>query len=745
MNNLKIFSIVALAGFMAFGCDDQKMEWEEMDANKKINISEIPLQLAEKIAMYDVLKSYTDLNLGIGVDLTAYLENETYRDIVNANFDEVIIGYHMKHGPMVSSSGAINFTSVDEFIAMAKSAGLTTYGHTLVWHQNQNASYLNGLIAPEVIAGPAGTNLLDLSGLKDGTFTAWNRANPGDGIEVAAGEGLTASASAVKLTSGASSANAWSLQLSTPSIPVVEGHTYEVSFFIKSDKPGKGRISFSGLENIYPWKDWMNTGSGTEAFETTSTWQQVKFTVDDFTGATFNMSFDLGYLPGVTYYMDIDNIIVVDLDGEPAEVNLVSNGDFKTGDLTNWNIANAGAGIEISNTESFTGGSSVKMVASETSSSAWNLQLRSNAISATQGKDYILTFFVKADQAGRGRVSFPGLSNEYPYNDWPSTGGDWTEYFDVTTSWQMFTAKLSNLTFKEGENSFKLSFDFGYLKNVTYYLDDIKVVEVVANAPAQASVLKSATIIHKTDEEKAEIIGEAMDTWIKAMMERYKNDVKAWDVVNEPMLENGTLRDGNVAEPANDEFYWQKYLGKDYAVTAFKLAAQYGNANDILFINDYNLEHSLAKCDGIIEYTKYIESQGARVDGIGTQMHISIDSNKENIVSMFEKLAASGKLIKVTELDIKVNTDSPSLDHYTRQAEMYKFVVDKYLQIIPPVQQYGIAVWGVSDHPDEHVYWIPDDAPNLWDANYTRKIAYKYFADALAGKDISEDFTGIVY
>ena len=69
------------------------------------------------------------------------------------------------------------------------------------------------------------------------------------------------------------------------------------------------------------------------------------------------------------------------------------------------------------------------------------------------------------------------------------------------------------------------------------------------------------------------------------------------------------MRDGNVAEPATDEFYWVKYLGKDFAVKAFQLARQYGNPDDKLFINDYNLEYSLDKTDGIIEYVKYIESK----------------------------------------------------------------------------------------------------------------------------------------
>jgi len=226
------------------------------------------------------------------------------------------------------------------------------------------------------------------------------------------------------------------------------------------------------------------------------------------------------------------------------------------------------------------------------------------------------------------------------------------------------------------------------------------------------------------------------------MVGHYKDDITAWDVVNEPMLESGEVRDGNVSDPADDEFYWVKYLGKDYAVTAFNLARQNGNATDKLFINDYNLESNLTKCDGLIAYVQYIESKGAVVDGIGTQMHISATSDTLKIKEMFGKLAASGKLIKISELDVRLGTASPTAAQLEAQAEMYRFVLHAYSTLIPAAQQYGVTIWGISDNEQEHEYWLPDESPNLWDANYARKHAYKGAADGLAGKDVSKDFTG---
>jgi GH35 family endo-1,4-beta-xylanase len=184
-----------------------------------------------------------------------------------------------------------------------------------------------------------------------------------------------------------------------------------------------------------------------------------------------------------------------------------------------------------------------------------------------------------------------------------------------------------------------------------------------------------------------------------------------------------------------DEFYWQDYLGKDYAVKAFKMARTYGNADDMLFINDYNLEYNLDKCRGIIAYVKYIESQGAKIDGIGTQMHISTDLDKGKIEEMFKLLAGTGKLIKVSELDIGVGvkTNVATDAHYQAQAEMYRFVVEKYFEIIPAAQQYGITVWSPRDSPAGS-FWRADEPIGLWTEGYNRKRAYAAFSEALSNR-----------
>ena len=245
-----------------------------------------------------------------------------------------------------------------------------------------------------------------------------------------------------------------------------------------------------------------------------------------------------------------------------------------------------------------------------------------------------------------------------------------------------------------------------------------------------------------------------MGNWIKSMMEACNGRVKAWDVVNEPMSDGkpSELKTAGRDGDPKKNFYWQDYLGKDYARVVIKLARQYGGDDLKLFINDYNLEAAYnrnAKCQGLIDMVKYWESDGVtKIDGIGSQMHVTYSMNPETqkrneeaYVNHLKLLAATGKLIRLSELDMgladakgnTVHTADVTAEQHRLMAGYYKFIVEKYLEIIPPAQQYGITNWGVTDSPASS-FWRADEPIGLWDVNYNRKPAYAGFADGLAGK-----------
>jgi endo-1,4-beta-xylanase len=112
---------------------------------------------------------------------------------------------------------------------------------------------------------------------------------------------------------------------------------------------------------------------------------------------------------------------------------------------------------------------------------------------------------------------------------------------------------------------------------------------------------------------------------------------------------------------------------------------------------------------------------------------MSINTPKDGIVSMFQKMAATGLKVRISELDISINPNNtagfaPTKAMYDAQAAMYNFVVKSYIQYIPAAQRHGITVWGVSDKDS----WIPTtfnrpDYPLMWDNNFAKKSAYVGF------------------
>jgi GH35 family endo-1,4-beta-xylanase len=635
--------------------------------------------------------------------------------LVNKNFDEIVMGYEMKHGAVVQPNGSLALDNVSKLVHVAREAGTTIYGHTLAWHANQNATYLKGLISPLLVTAPGFNNDLNLTGLNNGSFTGWTRANPGAEITTT-NNGMGAGTRAIKLVSSGTSGSATELKLISPAINIKPGKKYEILCFIKSDVAGEGRISFEGLSNNTPAVDWMKTGRATETFTTGISWKEIRFQVSDFTGTSIKLHFDLGYKPNVTYYIDITNLYVYDTQGDPVVSNLVVGGDFETG--TGWGGWGGSSTRGVTPAGQGYGNTGRAFFVTNPSSPAnfWTVQtLYTFPNNLTMGESYEISFWVKGTAPG---IIRPELQS-------PNFSSNGFGQVNVTTDWRLITAA----TTVTAADRNRLIFSYGEYQG-TVFIDNV----IVKSTKAAGGT----TIAEKSALEKEIIIGNALEHWISGMVTTTKSYVKAWDVLNEPMddgrpyeLKTGI---GRTNIPA-DEFYWQDYLGKDYGVKAFQLARKYGNPTDIHFINDYNLEWSLDKCKGLIEYVKYIESKGAKVDGIGTQMHIDINSNKDRIEEMFKLLAATGKLVKISELDIGlggVRTPNATKSQYEIQAEMYKFVIDKYFQHIPAAQRYGITIWSPLDSPASSS-WRAGEPIGLWTENYVRKLAYASVAKALEG------------
>lgn len=712
MNRLPIIA----AGFTALAvmaaCNKYKAP--EFDVDKPESVA-----LQEDIDAYPALKSYINraahphFKWGVALGLQEYLDKGVKYRLANKNFDDIVVGYEMKHGAVVQADGSLALDKVKDFLVKANQAGMSVYGHTLVWHANQRAAYLNGLLSPMIVTSPAYANDLNLAGLKDKSFAGWTLANPGAGITVEDGAGMGSGNKAVKLVSGGGSSAATDLQLITPTITVDKTHKYEVVMYIKSDIPGEGRIAFEGLNNNTPQIDWTKSGTATATFTTGISWKEIRFTINDFAGDNIKLHFDLGYKPGVTYYIDVNNLYVYDTQGPPVINNLVANGDFESGSGWGGWGNNSTRGITSDGMGVGNKGKAFYVTNPSKTTNFWDVQtIYPFAAPLNNGETYELSFWVKGTAAGTIRPELQ--SANYSSNGFGQVA--------VTTDWKLMTIATTTTAADRS----RLIFSYGEFAG-TVYIDDV----VLKSNKATGG---TTTIVEKTPAEKTMLITGALDTWMKGMLDVSKTYVRAWDVVNEPMDDGKPyeLKTGVGRTLAADEFYWQDYLSKDYGAIAFKLARQYGNASDTLFINDYNLEYNLDKCRGLIEYVKYIESKGAKVDGIGTQMHISITTDKDKIAESFKLLAATGKLIKISELDIGVGVKTPAAtaEHYKAQADMYKYVMDKYFELIPAKQRYGITIWAPLDSP-ANAFWRAGEPIGLWTEAYVRKPAYASVAESL--------------
>jgi endo-1,4-beta-xylanase len=134
-----------------------------------------------------------------------------------------------------------------------------------------------------------------------------------------------------------------------------------------------------------------------------------------------------------------------------------------------------------------------------------------------------------------------------------------------------------------------------------------------------------------------------MKNHINTVVSRYKGRINSWDVVNEALNEDGTLR----------KSIFLNTLGESYLIDAFKLAATADPKVD-LYYNDYNLCEP-AKRTGAVKLIKTLQENGAKIDGIGMQGHWKLDKpSLEEIEKSIVTYSNLGIKVAITEFDINV-------------------------------------------------------------------------------------------
>lgn len=709
------FGLGLVALLALSSCADDKFSEYRTDMTK--NLKEY-----QYLNNYEPLKKYVedmkasgkcnpDFKLGIALAAPDFNKQELVYCLAGSNFEEMTAGNAMKYASCVKNDGTFDFNTVKDFVTNAQDAGLTIYGHTLAWHSQQNKKYLSKLIADKEIQVDPSQKVdkvdayTDFSKMNSFPFYVMDYTPEiKDGILISKYPGK------------------WYQYFVVDNYPVdVDAkREYKVTAMIKASEDGQIDVQTG---------NWGATTS--QKMSVSTQWKEQSVT---FSGLTTEKAFVV-FQPG-DFAGDISCkwVKVTHSEAPVMEIETeVHKETYTDGDFPFYAM---GCTPPVIN-------GAIHFVPTGDWSQFFVMPGDDNELD--EG-DYVVYLDLTSDKDASG----VDLTMQ---NGWGGTA-------------QAITAKVPVAA---GRHSVKVE-----MPKVEGGKYDIILKPQTADATLDVhsvrvcKITKSNSIPLK-DEEKKSILTDAMGKWIDGMMEATNGYVTSWDVVNEAL--SGDDKDGDgkydlqhaATASADDKkncFYWQDYLGDlEYVRLAVadarkSFAAHNGDPDKLkLFINDYNLESDWddnGKLRSLIKWINDWEADGVtKIDGIASQMHISCyadpntqKSKKDHIVKMLELMAKSGKLCKISELDMgyvdaagkEVTYDQMTEEQHKEMRDLYTFVLQKYFEIIPIDKQYGITQWCATDSPKDSG-WRPGLATGLWDLNYLRKHTYAGFAVGLGAPE----------
>ena len=673
---------------------------------------------------YAPLKEYLDRDAHPGFKVSAALAVDEFNQqgplfrLAAHNFDEIVAGNAMKMASCVNDQGVMDFSKVSSFVRAAEDAGLTVYGHTLAWHAQQPRKWLEKLIADkELDVDPDQKTFTELSRqtYPDGKFPFYQMGCAPDIINGSIHFVPTGDWSQFFCMTGHS----------------MKAGNYVAILHIKSTKDGM--ISLTA-----------QNGWGAEAQKITqkftvkaNEWVDAEVALNDIQGGNYDFILLPETFDGT---LDLQSVTIGQYESPAMEVEQeVKHQTYQDGPFPYYQM---GCAPDIIN-------GSIHFVPT----GDWSQFFCLPGLALTPG-NYAVDVEIKSTKSGNIKMTVQ--------NGW---GGDAESRDGTVALKEGWTTARFKMTLEQGGN-----YDF-ILKPETFDATlDLKSVTV-------KKIVKTNSI-PLTPQEKSDTLTWAMNKWISGMMQATEGKVKAWDLINEAISGGGNvngfyaLQTEATSEHNPQDFYWQDYFTPEMYGPIVEKAARDAYAavegttpEDLkLFINDYNLESDWdnnQKVKSLVYWIGVWEKKGkelgwnTKIDGIGSQMHISyyenpqiLESKKKAIQNMLKIMAETGKLVRISEIDMGY-VDKDGKDVTTAQleklpieervakekamAEHYKWIIEQYFKIVPVSQQYGICQWCLTDSPTDSG-WRPGQPVGLWNLNYQRKPAYGGFADGLANK-----------
>lgn len=691
---------------------------------------------------YNHLKTYIDhdkypnFKLGAGTTVSDYLNNSNTRGMINNNFSETVAGNAMKMSSCVNNNGTMNFSTVTNYVNKATESGLSVYGHTLAWHSQQPKGWLLSLIKDkpaEPIPGADTPVIFDVANkdFRTQKNIGWHSDFGQYGFSVSYSDNDGLIVHCTKKTSQ----NYEVQYVAMDGIPAESGKRYKVTFTVKGSSAGY----LTSKMGDFSGGPYTNVNFTTE-------WQDVSVEYNNTINSPF-LLLQHGFFIGDVY---IKNIKVQEV-------------------LMGKTVTEARRCLV------------VDVAAKQQDAGDTQFHLRTNSFSA--GSTYTFSALVRADKKATvetkinpggvncpiGKVEFSPMWQTVTSSGTLNSDGS-SILFNLSVLNEDNRFFFDDVSLKINGEERLVNGDFEGTDLSTFKLKKLGTRLIEPTISDEITYLLLPTSTPLTPEEKHDALVGAMDKWISGMMKACNGKVKAWDVVNEAISGGGNDGQGNYTlqhsegynsgtwDVGGDAFYWQDYMGDlEYVRQAVRLARKYGPEDIKLFINDYNLESDWddnKKLKSLINWIKKWESDGVTyVDGIGTQMHISyyknpntLASKKRHITKMFELMAASGKLVRVSEMDMgyqdindkTVPTTQLTSEMDKEMADYYEWIISEFFRIVPPEQQWGICQWCTTDAPGsitDQGGWRNGQPVGIWDLNKNRKHVYAGFVRGLNGSE----------